>query len=360
MKNYSIIGGDLRIVNLAKLLAKDDNKVNCYGFENTNELENIQNISICNDIDEAINNSDIVISSVPLTKNGTDIYMPFSSKTVKIEELLEKIFALVNGLNGTAQNTAQRKFFIAGAIPKDVLQQFENKNLVEEIKNPTNIDNESNLSKEKINKENINNIKIIDLMQNDELTILNTIATAEGAISDIVTNTDFNLHGSKVLILGFGRVSKVLAKKLKALDANVTCAARKESDFAWMEALGYNVANINLLGKNNLANEFDSLDKKDDVGAHLKSYDSQNLNQYDIIINTVPTIILDKEKLQYVNKNCFLLDLASKPGGFDQEYISENKLNYKWSLAIPGKVAPVTSAMYIKNTIDNILKKEEV
>lgn len=287
MKNYSIIGGDLRIVNLAKLLAKDENKVKCYGFENTNELKDVQNLENCSTIKQALNNSDIVISSVPLTKNGTDIYMPFSSNIVKITDLL---------------NQLSTQIFIAGAIPKDVLGQ--------------------------------ENIKVIDLMQNDELTVLNTIATAEGAISDIVLNTNFNLHGSKVLILGFGRVSKVLAKKLKALDAKVTCAARKDSDFAWMEALGYNVANINKLG--------------------------ENLNQYDIIINTVPYIILDKERLKYVNQNCFLLDLASKPGGFDQEYIYKNKLNYKWSLAIPGKVAPLTSAMYIKNTINNILKKEEV
>ena len=287
MKNYSIIGGDLRIVNLAKLLAKDKNQIKCYGFENTNELKDVQNIENCITIKEALNNSDIVISSVPLTKNGTDIYMPFSGNIVKITDLLEQLTSQI---------------FIAGAIPKDMLEQ--------------------------------GNIKVIDLMQNDELTVLNTIATAEGAISDIILNTNFNLHGSKVLILGFGRVSKVLAKKIKALDANVTCAARKDSDFAWMEALGYNVTNINELG--------------------------ENLNQYDIIINTVPYIILDKERLKYVKHNCFLLDLASKPGGFDQEYISKNKLNYKWSLAIPGKVAPLTSAMYIKNTIDNILKKEEV
>ncbi|MBR3255357.1 MAG: dipicolinate synthase subunit DpsA [Clostridia bacterium] len=286
-KVFSVIGGDMRIIYLAKMLAKDKNIVYSYGFEKTKELENVLNIHICDNIDEAINNSNIVISSVPLTKNGADIYMPFSDNIVKIDNFLLKL---------------QNKTFIAGAIKEELLQK-------------------------------VNQTKIVDLMNVEELTVLNTIATAEGAISDIILNTEKNLHGSKVLILGFGRVSKVLAKKLKAIEAQVTCAARKEVDFAWMETLGYNITNINYLG--------------------------DNLKEYDIIINTVPYIILDNEKLSKIKNDCFLLDLASKPGGFDQEYINQNKLNYKWSLAIPGKVSPISSAQFIKNVIDKLLKKEE-
>lgn len=286
-KVFSVIGGDMRIIYLAKMLAKDKNIVYSYGFEKTKELENVLNIHICDNIDEAINNSNIVISSVPLTKNGADIYMPFSDNIVKIDNFLLKL---------------QNKTLIAGAIKEELLQK-------------------------------LNQTKIFDLMNIEELTVLNTIATAEGAISDIILNTEKNLHGSKVLILGFGRVSKVLAKKLKAIEAQVTCAARKEVDFAWMETLGYNITNINYLG--------------------------DNLKEYDIIINTVPYIILDNEKLSKIKNDCFLLDLASKPGGFDQEYINQNKLNYKWSLAIPGKVSPISSAQFIKNVIDKLLKKEE-
>lgn len=297
--NFSIIGGDLRIVYLAKELAKE-NTIFIYGFENTKELENVANVIVCKDLKSAIDNSNIVISSVPLTKNGTDIYMPFSNEIVKINELL----ILLNG-----------KSFIAGAIPSNLIEKIQSRNFGEET-----LINTLSKSNDKSN--------IIDLMNYDELTVLNTIATAEGAISDIIQNTNFNLHGSNALILGFGRVAKIVAKKLKALDCYITCAARKDVDFAWMETLGYNVTNINQL---------------------------ENLKVYDIIINTVPHLIFDKEKLKLVNNNCFLLDLASKPGGFDQEYIKQNNLNYKWSLAIPGKVAPVTSAKYIKRIIDKVI-----
>lgn len=69
-----------------------------------------------------------------------------------------------------------------------------------------------------------------------------------------------------MLILGFGRVGKIVANKFSKMSAIVTCAARKVSDLAWIKAYGYNSLNIN-----------DML------------YD---LKEFDIIINTVPQTIL--------------------------------------------------------------------
>ena len=75
-------------------------------------------------------------------------------------------------------------------------------------------------------------IEIIDIMKREELAVLNTISTAEGTIEIIIANTNKIIHGSKVLILGFGRIGKVLARKLAGLAAKVTCAARKDEDLA--------------------------------------------------------------------------------------------------------------------------------
>ena len=41
--NFAIIGGDLRIIKLAKMLAKDGNKVYTYGLEKAEELKNEEN-----------------------------------------------------------------------------------------------------------------------------------------------------------------------------------------------------------------------------------------------------------------------------------------------------------------------------
>lgn len=96
-----------------------------------------------------------------------------------------------------------------------------------------------------------------------------------------------------MLILGFGRIGKVLARKLAGLSAKVTCAARKDEDLAWIRAYGHMETNINAIG--------------------------ENLSEFDIIINTVPHLVLTEERLQYVKKDCLLVDLASNPGGIDKE-----------------------------------------
>ena len=175
------------------------------------------------------------------------------------------------------------------------------------------------------------NTQIIDIMKREELAVLNTIATAEGAIQIAIENTNKILHGSKVLILGFGRVGKVLAHKLRGLSADVTCSARKNEDFAWIRTYGYTAINTNEL--------------------------ENNLGNYDIIINTIPTIILNENNLKFVNKETLLIDLASNPGGIDQNCAKKLGLKFIWALSLPGKIAPVTSAEFIKNTVYNILNE---
>ena len=81
----------------------------------------------------------------------------------------------------------------------------------------------------------------------------------------------------------------------------------------------------------------------------------EDLKEYDIIINTVPHMIIDKEEMQYMKKNVLLIDLASSPGGINTEDAQKKNLKVVWALALPGKVAPVTSAEFIKQTIYNIV-----
>ena len=137
---------------------------------------------------------------------------------------------------------------------------------------------------------------------------------------------------NKVLVLGYGRVGKVVAQKFFGLSARVTCAARKPSDLAWINAFGYNALNINKLGK--------------------------ELEEFDIIINTVPKIIINEEHMKYMKKNVLMIDLASNPGGIDREAAKKMGLRLIWALALPGKVAPLTSAKFIKETIYNVLSEQ--
>lgn len=288
MKNkLAVIGGDLRIAKLAIMLANDGNEVYVYGLEKSEEIKRQKNIIQCDTIRKAIDDVEIVIGPIPFSSNGNTINMPFSDKEITIREMMHNINA---------------KVLIAGAILPEVYEMA-----------------------------NDEYIEIIDIMKREELAVLNTIATAEGTIQVAIENTNRILHGSEVLILGFGRIGKVLARKLAGLSVKVTCAARKDEDLAWIEAYGHKSLNINNLG--------------------------ENLRTFDIIINTVPHIILTEQKLEYVKKETLLIDLASNPGGIDKKAIKDRNLKFVWALSLPGKVAPTTSAEFIKNTIYNILRE---
>ena len=64
-----------------------------------------------------------------------------------------------------------------------------------------------------------------------------------------------------------------------------------------------------------------------------------------------------KERLKYVKEDCLLIDLASNPGGIDKKEAKNRGLKLIWALALPGKVAPITTAEFIKDTVYNILKE---
>ena len=275
----SIIGGDLRIKKLAEMMAKDGIKVYTYG------LDIQDNVIQCNSIKELVQSSDIIIGPVPFCSNGRTINATFSNEEILLTDFTKE-------LNG--------KRFIAGAIKENVYELLKDKN-----------------------------VEIIDILKREELSVLNSISTAEGAIQIAMENTEITLSGSNILILGFGRIGKVLAKMLDGIGANVYCEARKPQDLAWIQAFGYTTIDLKNL--------------------------NQNLDKFDVIMNTIPSVVLDESNLDKVKQDCLIIDLASNPGGVDREEVKRRKIKFVWALSLPGKVAPVTSAKYIKETIYNIL-----
>ncbi len=292
--NFAVIGGDLRTIELIKIISKNSNyRIKTYGLKFNKDFKE-NNINICNSLQEALYNSDIVIGPVPFSKDGENIYSIDEKNIIKIKDFIN--------------NLGKNKIFIAGNICDEVIDQIKNKN---------------------------KSLIIEDIMKKSRFAIMNLVSTVEGAIKSAISNTDKILQGSNVLVLGFGRLGKLLAKRFKQLDAYVTCTARKEDDLAWIDVLGYDSINI----KNNL----EELNKQ--------------LSKFDIIINTVPKLLLTNENIKYIKKECLLIELASKPGGIDKKECSKLGLNFVNEQGLPGRIAPFTSARIIYNEIKDILIK---
>lgn len=176
-------------------------------------------------------------------------------------------------------------------------------------------------------------VRLMDHFEREEEVILNVIPTVEGAVQLAMEQTPFTLHGSRVLVCGFGRIGKLLSRTLLALGAQVTVSARKQTDFAWCKALGYETVHT------------------DTLGGHL-------LGKH-IIFNTVPALLFEGRVLDRMERETLLIDLASAPGGVDFGYASELGIKVLQASGLPGKVAPRTAGEIICKTIINMYQEEE-
>ena len=174
-------------------------------------------------------------------------------------------------------------------------------------------------------------LTIHDYFAREELAVANAVPTAEGAVQLAMEHLPITIHGSRVLVIGFGRVGRLTAQRFQALGARVSVAARKYEQLAWAQALGFGGEHL----------------------AHLKGW----LCGYDLIVNTVPAQVLGQEELEDVKPDCLILDLASKPGGVDLVAAGALGLTVVWALSLPGKVAPVTAGAAIRDTIYNMLRE---
>ena len=284
-KSITVVGGDLRIVKLIEMLNNDGYKVYTYALENSEELLSLDGVEMCPTLEEAVSYSKVVVGPVPLSSDRRRISSPFGRNVVELEDF-------ITALKG--------KYLIAGNI-----------NITDKLEEM--------------------GVQSIYLLKREEFSVLNTIATAEGTIQIAMEETQRTVHGTNVLIMGFGRIGKVLAKMLDGIGAKVYCEARKNEDISWIKAYGYNPIHLNDL--------------------------DENLGKFDIIINTIPFQLLSAEKLDLVKPEAVIIDLASNPGGVDRKAAREKGLKVIWALSLPAKVAPLTSAEFIKETLYHVLKE---
>ncbi len=176
-------------------------------------------------------------------------------------------------------------------------------------------------------------LRLVDYGAREEIAVDGAVSTTEAAVALIVESTADTIAGSDILVIGAGRIGTRLAQILHAMGAKVTVSARKSGDLARIAAQGFGALHTSVVG-----------------GA---------VERFDVIVNTVPYPVLDAAAVNSLKIGCFLLDLASVPGGVDAVAANKAKVNYKWALSLPGKTAPESAGRSVARTILNIIAENE-
>lgn len=172
-------------------------------------------------------------------------------------------------------------------------------------------------------------LALIRLMELDEVAILNSVPTAEGAIALAMQHTDITIHGSRSVVLGFGRCGMTLARSLAGLGARVRAGARKPADLARIVEMGLEPFLL-----------------RDIEGA---------VRDADILFNTVPAAVLTSDVLVRIPRSCVIIDIASAPGGTDFRFAERHGIKAVLAPSLPGMVAPKTAGRIIAQTMTRLI-----
>lgn len=275
---FGIIGGDRRQAELARMLAQDGHVVTTYGLDSG---ENV----LKGRLEQALK-ADVVILPLPLcTKPGRIVC---GTEEIPIETLFEQLQPTQLILGGRVKEEEQCAAQARG-------------------------------------------LHLQDYFLREELTVANAAATAEAALQVAMEHLDRTLLGTECLVLGFGRIGKLLSFRLHGLGAQVTAAARKASDRAWIRAYGWKALNTAAL--------------------------AGELESFSVVFNTVPSLLLDEPLLKELPAGCMYVELASVPG---TEFSSAQQLGVRCIRAagLPGQLVPVTAAEAIREVVNQMILEE--
>lgn len=291
-KKIALLGGDLRQYAAAVQLSRGAWDVHIWGMDRSGRGEG--SVGFCRSCEEAIADASAVILPLPASTDGVHLNCPFDSSDSRL-----RLYDLLNGLS-------PETVIVGGRIPQPFCDAAEGRG-----------------------------VRVRDYFDSEEFQVENAYTTAEAAVSIAMNSLNQNICGSRIAITGYGRIAKHLVRLLRAMGAELTVAARKDSDLVWARSNGCKTVSLN---RPNAVSEL----------AH----------GYDVIYNTVPHWLFDRAFLEQADPATFLIDLASVPGGIDICAAKELGSNVLWATSLPGKYAPVSAGNLIASCVDSILRRE--
>ncbi|MBQ8525312.1 MAG: hypothetical protein IJ460_01120 [Clostridia bacterium] len=278
--DFVIIGGDKRLSFTAENLIGDGYRVGV--FANSAAAEK-NNAVILSSLNEAMDSGDRIIFGIPFSRNGI-IHAPLCLQNISVDEVAELVrpnHRIVGGMVGNFTLMCAKK----GAV-------------------------------------------CADYGTREDFCLFNAVPTAEAVIAILTQKLPVTLWGSKILIMGYGRIGKALSQRLKLLGAEVTVTARKSTDFALAATNGISCVTTK---------------------PHI-----EHGRQYDAVINTIPQKILTDKSFALLRSDCLVIDVSAYPGYVSQSEASQYGIEVTGAFSLPGKTAPVTAGRIIADVVKNI------
>ncbi len=171
------------------------------------------------------------------------------------------------------------------------------------------------------------NVIVYNWFSDEALTLANAKLTAEGAAQIITKNAAGGVSGSKILILGWGRVAKACAELFGRMGAGVSVAARNRETFT------------------------------DCIYNYAGFIDADKISEADVIVNTIPARVFGEDELMHIKKGAFILELASKPYGIDFDKARELGIPAILASGVPGKYTPEEAGRELAESVLRHLKE---
>lgn len=283
---FAVIGGDKRTEHLAAQLLRDGHRLRSFALERAALPPEISRESC---LQSCVYGADCVLLPLPAERGGR-LHAPLSAEELGMPALIEALWP--------------GQLLIGGALREETVTAALRGGL-----------------------------RVADLLRQPALAVGNAALTAEGAIGRLIEHSERALWGGRALVLGWGRIGRILALRLSALGAQVTVAARSARDRAMAEALGCAAA------------DYAGLDGI--------------LGDFDFIVNTVPARVLTEGMLCLIRPDALLLELASPPGGFDRTLAQNIGLHAVAAPGLPGETAPEAAALLLQKAVYAAIEETE-
>ncbi len=165
------------------------------------------------------------------------------------------------------------------------------------------------------------------LLDNEDFIKHNSILTAEGVMSYLISHRRYPLYHTQILVTGFGHCGKEIIDLLVGFKAYVSVGVRNPKYKEEIETRGCQY--INLL----------------DI----------DLSNIDILINTIPSVIIEEDLLINAKKDIMIVDIASYPYGIDHHKALKLNLNSQILPSIPCRYAYGYASKMICDIIEDVL-----